>query len=176
MKHLYLRPALPWLLLAAFIAALDQGSKWLITQHFAPGKAMYVSRFLNLVRAHNSGAAFSFLADAGGWQRWLFIALASGAILLLTWLLLRHAAASRLYAASLGLLLGGAAGNLIDRARLGYVVDFLDFHWNWLSPFFLYGHFPAFNIADAAITVGVIGLLLNEALAIIGGFGRKRVI
>ena len=69
-----------------------------------------------------------------------------------------------------------AAGNLIDRARLGYVVDFLDFHWNWLSPFFLYGHFPAFNIADAAITVGVIGLLLNEALAIIGGFGRKRVI
>ena len=91
-------------------------------------------------------------------------------------MLLRRAAAGGLFAASLALILGGAIGNLIDRIRIGYVLDFLDFHFYWLTSFFRGGHFPAFNIADAAITAGVIGLLLNEVLGIFGATKRRRVI
>jgi len=113
------------------------------------------------VRAHNSGAAFSFLAGSGGWQRWLFVALALVAAVVIVGLLRKHAGQT-LFACSLGLILGGAVGNVADRLRHGYVVDFLDFHWRWLTPLFHGGHFPAFNLADAAITAGVIGLILDE--------------
>ncbi|MBQ9578250.1 MAG: lipoprotein signal peptidase [Ottowia sp.] len=168
--------ALPWLLLAGLVVALDQGAKWLIAQNLPAGDVLRLTSFFNLVRVYNRGAAFSFLASAGGWQRWFFVALAVVAIIVITTMLFRRAAAGGLFAGSLALILGGAIGNLIDRLRIGYVLDFLDFHFYWLTPLFRGGHFPAFNIADAAITAGVIGLLLNEALAIIGGFGRKRVI
>ena len=168
--------ALPWLLLATFVAALDQGCKWLIAGNLPAGDVLRLTNFFNLVRVYNRGAAFSFLAGAGGWQRWFFVGLAAVAIIVITTMLFRRAAAGGLFAASLALILGGASGNLIDRLRIGYVLDFLDFHFYWLTPLFRGGHFPAFNIADAAITAGVNGLLLNEVLAIIGDWGHKRVI
>lgn len=167
---------LPWLILAALVAAIDQGAKLLIAENLAAGDVLRLSSFFNIVRVYNRGAAFSFLASAGGWQRWFFVALAAVAIVVITTILFRRAAAGGLFAGSLALILGGAMGNLIDRLRIGYVFDFLDFHFYWLSGLFRGGHFPAFNIADAAITAGVIGLLLNEVLGIISGFGRKRVI
>ena len=168
--------ALPWLLLAGVVVALDQGAKWFIAQNLPAGGSIGITSFLRLVRVYNRGAAFSFLAGAGGWQRWFFVAVAAIAIVIITTTLLRRAAAGGLFACSLALILGGAIGNLIDRLRIGYVLDFIDFRFSWLAPFFHGGHFPAFNIADAAITAGVIGLLVNEVLGIIGGFGRRRVI
>ena len=99
------------------------------------------------------------LAGAGGWQHWFFIVLAVAGFIV--WLLRSHAGQT-LFALSLSLILGGAVGNVADRLQHGYVVDFLDFHWSWLSGLFYRGHFPAFNLADAAITVGAIGLILDE--------------
>jgi signal peptidase II len=110
------------------------------------------------VRAHNSGAAFSFLAGASGWQRWFFTVIGVLAAGLILWLLKSHAG-QRLFAFSMACILGGAIGNVIDRVRFGYVVDFLDFHWHgW--------HFPAFNVADSAITVGAACLILDELLRV----------
>jgi signal peptidase II len=152
---------LPWLALAALVVVADQIVKHLIVAHYAPGGSTVVTGFFNIVRAHNTGAAFSFLAGAGGWQRGFFVGLALVASGFIVWLLRTHPA-SKLFAFSLSLILGGALGNALDRLQHGYVVDFLDFHWAWLGPLFHGGHFPAFNIADAAITVGVIGWLLDE--------------
>ena len=153
----------PWLALAAVVVALDQLVKWWIVGHYQLGDATPVTGFFNIVRAHNTGAAFSFLAGAGGWQRWFFVVLALAASAFIVWLLRAHAS-QRLFALSLALILAGAIGNVIDRLVHGYVVDYLDFHWRWLEPLFYRGHFPAFNLADSAITAGAVGLILEELL------------
>ena len=134
--------------LAALVILLDQISKLWISSHFIYGESLRVSDFFNLVLARNTGAAFSFLSDAGGWQRWLFSAIAVFAAVWISWLLRRHQQ-EKLFCFALALILGGALGNLIDRVAYGYVVDFLDFHWDTY-------HFPAFNIADSAITCGAV--------------------
>ncbi|MDR2154038.1 MAG: signal peptidase II [Burkholderiaceae bacterium] len=152
---------LPWLALAALVIVADQIAKYLIVAHYPPGGSTVVTGFFNIVRAHNTGAAFSFLAGASGWQRWFFVGLALAVSVFIVWLLRAHSA-QKLFAFSLSLILGGALGNVLDRLQHGYVVDYLDFHWSWLAPLFYRGHFPAFNIADAAITVGAIGLIVDE--------------
>jgi signal peptidase II len=157
-----------WLALAALVVALDQLAKWLITRHLRLGEAVRLTGFFNIVRAHNSGAAFSFLAGAGGWQRWLFTVLALAVSAFIVWLLRQHAG-QKLFALALCLILGGAVGNVLDRFWHGYVVDYLDFHWTWLAPLFQSGHFPAFNLADSAITAGAIGLVLDELRRVRGG-------
>lgn len=156
---------LTWLGLAFLILLLDQISKGLILVFFRLGDATPVTSFFNLVRVHNTGAAFSFLANAGGWQRWFFVAIGVGAAVFIVWMLRAHAG-QRLFAFSLSCLLGGALGNVIDRMVHGYVVDMLDFHFRWLAPLFPGGHFPAFNLADTAITIGAIGLILDEILRV----------
>jgi signal peptidase II len=144
----------PWLLLAAAIFVADQWTKQWILDHYQHGDATVVTSFFNIVRAHNPGAAFSFLAGASGWQRWFFTAIGLGAAVFIVWLLRAHAG-QRLFSFALTLILGGAIGNVVDRLQHGYVVDFLDFHWaGW--------HFPAFNIADSGITVGAVLLILDE--------------
>jgi signal peptidase II len=144
-----------WLGLAAFVIVLDQLSKLAISSHFFYGESKSViTGFFNLVLAHNTGAAFSFLNDAGGWQRWMFTAIAVAASIWIVRLLRQHAQQT-LFCLALALVLGGALGNLVDRVAYGYVVDFLDFYWaNY--------HFPAFNVADSAISVGAALLLLDS--------------
>jgi signal peptidase II len=145
-----------WLLLSACIVLADQASKGYIAQRFGEFEHIRVLPVLDITRMHNVGAAFSFLATASGWQRWLFIGLAVAvSIGIIVWLLRLKSGAHGLLACGLALVLGGAIGNLIDRLRLGYVVDFIHFHW--------YGahFFPAFNVADSAITVGAACLLLD---------------
>lgn len=159
------RSLVVWLALAALVVLADQFTKQLILGHYRLGDSTYVTSFFNVVRAHNTGAAFSFLAGAGGWQRWFFIALALAAVGFILWLLRSHAG-QKLFAFSLSMILGGAVGNVLDRMMHGYVVDFLDFHWDFLSGIFRGGHFPAFNVADAAITAGAIGLILDEILRV----------
>ena len=145
----------PWLALAALIAIADQASKHAIGASLRPGEVREITGFFNLVLAYNRGAAFSFLSDAGGWQRVLFIVVAAVAVAVIVALLARHPG-ERLFCAGLALILGGALGNLWDRVALGQVLDFLDFHaFGW--------HFWAFNVADSAITVGA-GLLILDAL------------
>ena len=149
---------LVWLALALLILLVDQLSKWLIIGQFNLGDSRPITGFFNLVRAHNPGAAFSFLAQAGGWQRWLFTGLGIGASLLMIWMLRSHPG-QKLFGFAIACILGGAIGNVIDRLVHGYVVDFLDFHWaGW--------HFPAFNAADSAITLGAACLLLDELLRV----------
>ena len=150
---------LPWLGLALILVIVDQFTKILILGSYKLGDSTYVTSFFNVVRAHNTGAAFSFLADASGWQRWLFTGIAIAAVGFILWLLRSHAG-QRLFCFSLACILGGAVGNLVDRLMHGYVVDFLQFHWRnqW--------YFPAFNVADAAITIGAIGLVLDELLRV----------
>lgn len=143
-----------WLALAGAVIALDQLSKAMVMAVFRLGEGVALTGFFNLVFVFNSGAAFSFLADAGGWQKWFFVALALGVSTWLT-LMLRQHAGDRLLASSLALVLGGALGNVIDRLRFDAVVDFLDFHWAGY-------HFPAFNVADSAISVGVVLMLLHQ--------------
>jgi signal peptidase II len=154
-----------WLSLAALVLVLDQLTKWLVVVQFPHGYSEAWTSFFNLVRVHNPGAAFSFLSNAGGWQRWFFTVLGLGAALFMLWLLIRHSN-QRLFAFALSMLLGGAVGNVIDRLVHGHVIDFLDFHWDFLAPLFAGGHFPAFNLADSAITLGVICLLLDELLRV----------
>ena len=155
----------PWLVWALVLFIADQFTKTLILGAYQLGDATPVTGFFNIVRAHNTGAAFSFLADAGGWQRWGFTAFGLVAAVFIVWQLRQHPG-QRLFAFSLSSILGGAIGNVVDRLQHGYVVDFLDFHWSFLSPMFYRGHFPAFNIADAAITAGAIGLILDEILRV----------
>jgi signal peptidase II len=150
---------LPWLGLALILVIVDQFTKVLILGYYKLGDSTYVTSFFNVVRAHNTGAAFSFLADASGWQRWLFTGIAIAAVGFILWLLRSHAG-QRLFCFALACILGGAVGNLVDRLMHGYVVDFLQFHWRnqW--------YFPAFNVADAAITIGAIGLVLDELVRV----------
>jgi signal peptidase II len=148
-----LRHFAPWLAVAAVIVAADQATKALVQASLAPGQRIPVIPFADLVLVFNTGAAFSFLAGAGGWQRTFFIVVAGAAIALIGWLLVRHPG-ERLFCAGLALVLGGAIGNLWDRIELGHVVDFVLLHaGGW--------HFPAFNVADSAITVGAALLILD---------------
>ena len=156
----------PWLALALGIVLVDQLTKWLILGHYQLGDSTYVTSFFNIVRVHNTGAAFSFLASAGGWQRWFFIGLSVVVTIAILWMLRAHAN-QRLFCFALACILAGAIGNnLIDRVLHGYVVDFFDFHWPFLSGIFPGGHFPAFNVADAGITVGAVALILDEILRV----------
>ncbi len=148
-----------WLLLAAALVAADQFTKWLVRRALPLGGSVALTPFFNLVHAENSGAAFSFLAQQAGWQRWLFTALGLGAAALIATLLRRPRRA--LFGAGLGCVLGGALGNVLDRLLRGRVTDLIDLYvvhagrqWHW----------PAFNLADSAITIGAILLLLDEWL------------
>ena len=144
----------PWLLLAGGVVVLDQLTKVLILRSFAPGERhSLVAGFFDLTLVFNRGAAFSFLAGAGGWQRWFFVGVGGAAAVFLVYLLWRHGT-QRLFATGLALILGGAIGNVIDRVRLGYVVDFIHAHWGA-------AYFPAFNIADSAITIGAVLLIFD---------------
>lgn len=156
-------PIWPWLALAAIVVLADQVTKALVLQHFAFGDSTHITSFFNLVRAHNEGAAFSLLASASGWQRWLFTAIGVAAAALIVWQLNANRG-QRLISLAMALIMGGAVGNVIDRVVHGYVVDFLDFHWPLLEPLFHGGHFPAFNVADAGITLGAACLIANELL------------
>ena len=143
-----------WLWLAATLIAIDQISKWIVLGALRPGDTHYVAPFFNWVLTFNSGAAFSFLSDAGGWQRWLFTALALGVAGWIVTLLRRHTSEFRLSLA-LTLVLGGALGNVIDRLRFGAVVDFIQWH--------VAGYYwPAFNVADSAITIGAVLLAWDQ--------------
>jgi signal peptidase II len=147
--------------LALIVIVLDQLAKTLILGGFTLHESVRVTSFFNVVRAHNTGAAFSFLAGASGWQRWFFVGLGIAASIFIVWMLRRHPEQT-LFCFAVSLILGGALGNVIDRLLHGYVVDFLDFHFRFLAPLFPQGHFPSFNIADSAITVGAACLILDE--------------
>jgi signal peptidase II len=143
-----------WLAIALLIILADQFTKVMVLSAFQYGDSRYVWPFFNLVRVHNTGAAFSFLAGASGWQRWFFVGLGAAATGFIVWMLRRHGHQT-LFAWALSLILGGAIGNVVDRLIHGYVVDFLQFHWGgW--------YFPAFNVADSAITVGAVLLIWDE--------------
>jgi len=159
--HKHRTSAVGWLILAALVVALDQLAKAFIAARYPLGGGERITGFFNLVLAHNTGAAFSFLARADGWQRWFFTALAIAVCVFILGLLRMHAA-KKLFCCGLALILGGAVGNVIDRLWHGYVIDFLDFHWSFLSPLFYGGHFPAFNVADSAITVGAALIIVDE--------------
>jgi signal peptidase II len=149
-----------WFAAAAVIVVADQAAKWAVLGSFAPGERRALSGFFNLVLVFNKGAAFSFLADAPGWQTPLFVAFSLVAAVIVSVLLLRSPPQPT-FRGGLALILGGALGNVLDRLRFGQVVDFLDFHaFGW--------HWPAFNVADSAITLGA-GLLILE-----GFFHEKR--
>ena len=149
---------LPWLILAIIIILADQFTKTLIVGYYKLGDSTPVTSFFNIVRAHNTGAAFSFLAGAGGWQRWFFTGIGAIATIFILWMLRSHHG-QKLFAFALACILGGAIGNVIDRLLYGYVVDFLDFFYGtW--------HFPAFNVADSAISIGAVCLILDEILRV----------
>ncbi|MEJ6024360.1 signal peptidase II [Ramlibacter sp. PS4R-6] len=146
---------MPWLALALAIFLLDQLTKVMILGYYRLGDSTYVTSFFNVVRAHNTGAAFSFLAAASGWQRWLFTGIGIAAAIFIVYLLRSHAG-QRLFSFSLACILGGAVGNVVDRLVHGYVVDFIQVHWSNTY------YFPAFNVADSAITIGAVCLILDE--------------
>ena len=154
---------LPWLGLALLLLIADQFTKVLILGYYRLGDTTYVTSFFNVVRAHNTGAAFSFLASASGWQRWFFTGIGIAAAVFIIWMLKSHAG-QKLFSFAMACILGGAIGNVVDRTLHGYVVDFLDFHYGgW--------HFWAFNIADSAITIGAVCLILDELLRVQRGRG-----
>lgn len=146
---------IPWLGIAAIVILLDQISKITILRTFRYAEEMVITSFFNLVLAFNKGAAFSFLSDQGGWQRYFFTGIALAAAGFILYLLRKHAG-QRMFCWALALILGGALGNAIDRLVYGHVVDFLDFHWKG------WGHFPAFNIADTAICIGAALFIIDE--------------
>ena len=149
---------LQWLGLAFIILLVDQFTKVLIVGYYHLGDSTYVTSFFNVVRVHNAGAAFSFLAGASGWQRWFFTVLGLVAAIVIVWMLRSHPG-QKLFSFAMACILGGAIGNVIDRILYGYVVDFLDFHWHGM-------HFPAFNVADSAISIGAACLILDELLRV----------
>lgn len=149
-----------WLTLALVIVLADQIVKYVIVQKFALHESLYVTSFFNLVYVRNTGAAFSLFADAGGWQRYFFVAVAVIASVWVVWLLKKHPD-EKLFCLALGMILGGAIGNLIDRVLLGSVVDFVQVHYAGY-------YFPAFNVADSAITAGA-GLMIWD-----GFFSKRR--
>ena len=143
-----------WLGLALAVIVLDQFSKTLILGNYQLGDSRYVTSFFNVVRVHNTGAAFSFLAGAGGWQRWFFITLGFVATGFIVWMLRSHPT-QKLFCFAVTMIMGGALGNVIDRMLHGYVVDFIQVHaGGW--------YFPSFNLADSAITLGAILLIVDE--------------
>jgi signal peptidase II len=149
-----MRKSLSWYAVALLVAVLDQITKYWVSANFSYAELRPVTGFFNMVLTHNRGAAFSFLADAAGWQRGFFISIGLVAIVVIGALLARHVA-DRMFCLSLSLILGGALGNVIDRIALGYVVDFLDFYlggWHW----------PAFNLADSAISIGAVLMVLDS--------------
>jgi signal peptidase II len=149
---------LPWLGLALVIFIADQFTKTLIVGYYQLGDSTYVTSFFDVVRVHNTGAAFSFLAGASGWQRWFFITLGLVVAVFIVYMLRQHAS-QKLFAFSMASLLGGAIGNVVDRMLHGHVVDFISLHYaGW--------YFPAFNVADMAITAGAIGMVLDELLRV----------
>ena len=148
----------PWLAWAVLLMGADQITKSLILNHYQLGDSTFITSFFNIVRAHNTGAAFSFLSDAGGWQRWLFTGIGLAATIFIVWQLRAHPG-QKLFSFALSSILGGAVGNVVDRLMHGYVVDFLQFHYaGW--------YFPSFNLADSAITVGAACLILDELLRV----------
>ena len=154
-----------WLGLAAVVILADQVTKTLILGEFKYGDVRPVTDWFNLVRAHNAGAAFSFLADAGGWQRWFFVGLGALASGFIVWMLRSHPT-QKLFCFAVSMIMGGALGNVIDRLLHGYVVDFLQFRFSLLEPLFQGGYFPSFNVADSAITLGAVCLILDEILRV----------
>ena len=157
-RHATSGSMLPWLGLALLILIADQFTKVLILGAYRLGDSTAITSFFNIVRAHNTGAAFSFLAAASGWQRWLFTAIGVGATVFIVWMLRSHSG-QKMFSFALACILGGAIGNVVDRLLHGYVVDFLQFHWRgW--------YFPAFNVADSAITIGAVCLILDELLRV----------
>lgn len=151
-----MRNSVRWFGIAAMIIIADQLSKWLVTEHFRFGEVYPVTGFFNLVLVYNQGAAFSLLANAGGWQRPFFIGLGLLTTLAISYFLRQHPQQPRVCWA-LSLIMGGASGNVIDRVYLGHVIDFLDFYlakWHW----------PAFNLADIAIVLGALLLVLDGFL------------
>jgi signal peptidase II len=160
-RHTFLRntPSIwVWLGISALILLVDQFTKIWIVNSYPLGDGFSVTDFFNIVRVHNEGAAFSFLATAGGWQRWFFTGLGLVAIVAMLWMLKMHPTQT-LFGFAIACILGGAIGNVIDRVLYGYVVDFLDFHHAGL-------HFPAFNVADSSITLGAACLILDEMLRV----------
>ncbi len=147
-----------WLPLSFALIVFDQWTKGWIERHYELGEYTPVFFWLDIIRLHNPGAAFSFLADAGGWQRWFFTIFAVGvSVMLVVWLRKVRLTTEPILAIALALVLSGAVGNVIDRIEHGYVVDFIHVHWQQ-------AYFPAFNVADSAITIGAI-LLLWDAFA-----------
>ena len=149
---------LKYLWLTAMVLALDQTSKWLMVSWLSLYETVAIIPYFNLTMAHNTGAAFSLLADAGGWQKWFFIGLASViSVILLIWLKNLKPQA-KLEALSISMILGGAIGNVVDRINYGYVIDFLDVYYGAY-------HWPAFNFADSAICIGVVLLVIDSFIA-----------
>ena len=143
-----------WYVIALLVLVADQLTKTAVLNEFYLGQREVINSFFNLVYVRNYGAAFSFLSDAGGWQRWFFSILSSVVSAVIAVWIFRLPKAKWIESLALALILGGALGNLYDRVVLGYVVDFLDLHWlGW--------HFPAFNVADSGITIGAVLLILD---------------
>ena len=155
------RRYIAWMVVALLVVLVDQGTKWAVVEWIHLYGKVPINSFLNLTHQQNSGAAFSFLAGASGWQRWFFVVLATGvSAVIAVWLWRIRTEGPLVLMAGLSLVLGGAVGNLIDRARLGYVTDFVQVWFgNWA--------FPSFNVADAAISVGA-ALLIIDALFLSG--------
>lgn len=146
---------LRWYILSAFVVLADQLTKNIVTENFLYGENLNVFSGVNLILIHNAGAAFSFLSDAGGWQRWLFLLISLIVSIILAAWLYRLKKTQFFMSLSLSLILGGAIGNLIDRIFLGYIIDFIDI-------FYKSYHWPVFNIADASITLGVAIFIINN--------------
>ena len=147
-----------WLGLALLVVVLDQLTKTLVISRFLLGDSMTITPWFNLVRVHNSGAAFSFLAGASGWQRWFFVGLGTAASAFIVWMLKKHPTQT-LFCFAVTMIMGGAIGNVVDRLLHGYVVDFIQVHYGgW--------YFPSFNLADSAITLGAACLILDEILRV----------
>ncbi len=154
-----------WLALAVVVILADQVTKTLIVGYFQLGDSRPVTSFFNLVRAHNPGAAFSFLAGASGWQRWFFTALGIVVSGFIVWMI-RTNPGQKLFCFAVSMIMGGALGNVIDRLLHGHVIDFLQFRFDFLAPMFPGGYFPSFNIADSAITLGAVCLIADEILRV----------
>lgn len=161
------RRFIAWLVVALVIVIIDQGTKWAVIEWIDKFGRVPINSFINLTHQQNEGAAFSLLADAGGWQRWFFVVLSAVvSVVIVVWLWRIRTEGPLVLMAGLSLVLGGAVGNLVDRARLGYVTDFIQVWFgNWA--------FPSFNVADSAITVGA-ALLIIDALFISGRETNKK--
>jgi signal peptidase II len=145
----------PWLGLSLIVVLLDQVTKLTVERSFAYGERLPVTSFFNLIKVYNQGAAFNFLSDASGWQRYFFLAIALGAVGFCLYMM-KKSASQRLFCFALALIMAGAVGNAIDRVVHGHVIDFLDFYWRGI------GHFPAFNIADIGISIGAFLFVVDE--------------